>query len=92
MIRIGVRLSLVSLLAATLGRTVESAGAVPGAYRLRFYNTHTNERLDIVYRRANSYLLKPAKLDRYLRDPFTGEPCIMSNRGCLICCMISPYR
>src|ERR1700722_19363924 len=43
-------------------------------YRLFFYHTHTNERLDIVYRRGENYLPEAlAKLDHYLRDHRTGE-------------------
>jgi uncharacterized protein YcbK (DUF882 family) len=46
----------------------------PREYRLRFYHTHTNERLDLVYRRGDTYL--PGALDRldhYLRDYRTGD-------------------
>jgi uncharacterized protein YcbK (DUF882 family) len=66
---------LVGLLAAApLGQTWESASPSPRAYRLRFYHTHTNERLDIVYRRGEDYLPEAlAKLDHYLRDHRTGE-------------------
>ena len=72
-IRLGARWLLVLLMAATFGRNLQSADPSPRAYRLRFYNTHTNERLDIVYRRGDSYLPEAlAKLDRYLRDPLTG--------------------
>lgn len=43
-------------------------------YRLRFYHTHTNERLDIVYRRGDTYLPEAlATLDRFLRDHRTGD-------------------
>ena len=49
-------------------------GVVPKQeYRLRLYHTHTNERIDIVYRRGDRYL--PAALDRlngFLRDHRTG--------------------
>ena len=72
-IRLPARWLVVFLLAATFGRTLESAGTLSREYRLRFYNTHTNERLDIVYRRGDSYLPEAlAKLDRYLRDSLTG--------------------
>ena len=72
-IRLGARWLLVFLIAATLGRDLQSADTLAHDYRLRFYNTHTNERLDIVYRRGDSYLPDAlAKLDRYLRDPLTG--------------------
>jgi uncharacterized protein YcbK (DUF882 family) len=43
-------------------------------YRLRFYHTHTNERLDIVYRRGDAYLPEALdRLDQYLRDYRTGD-------------------
>ena len=38
------------------------------------YGPHTNERLDIVYRRSENYLPEAlAELDHYLRDHRTGE-------------------
>ena len=43
-------------------------------YELRLYHTHTNERLDIVYRHGDTY--DPAALDKlehFLRDHRTGE-------------------
>jgi uncharacterized protein YcbK (DUF882 family) len=62
---------IVLLLAAPLG---QASNPGPREYRLRFYHTHTNERLDIVYRRGENYLPDAlAKLDRYLRDHRTGE-------------------
>jgi uncharacterized protein YcbK (DUF882 family) len=62
------------LLIAPLGQTLGSATPAPREYRLRFYHTHTNERLDIVYRRGENYLPDAlAELDRYLRDHRTGE-------------------
>ena len=55
-----------------------SSGSNPGSsapeYRLRFYHTHTNQRLDIVYRRGDEYLPDALeKLDQYLRDYRTGD-------------------
>jgi uncharacterized protein YcbK (DUF882 family) len=42
--------------------------------RLRFYNTHTGERIDIVYRRGDQYISNAlAKLDYFLRDHVTGD-------------------
>jgi len=71
--RFGARWLPVFLLAAILERDLQSADTLAREYRLRFYNTHTNERLDVVYRRGASYLPDAlAQLDRYLRDPFTG--------------------
>ncbi|MGD0295549.1 MAG: DUF882 domain-containing protein [Bryobacteraceae bacterium] len=62
------------LLIAPLGQTLGSATPAPREYRLRFYHTHSNERLDIVYRRGENYLPDAlAELDRYLRDHRTGE-------------------
>jgi uncharacterized protein YcbK (DUF882 family) len=72
-IRFGARWLLAFLLAATVGQNLQSAAPSLRDYRLRFYNTHTNERIDIVYRRGDNYLPEAlAKLDRYLRDPLTG--------------------
>ncbi|HMD83890.1 MAG TPA: DUF882 domain-containing protein [Terriglobia bacterium] len=43
-------------------------------YKLRFYHTHTNERLEIVYRRGDTYLPAAlARLDYFLRDHRTGD-------------------
>lgn len=43
-------------------------------YRLRFYHTHTHERLDVVYRRGNSYIPEALdQLDHFLRDHRTGD-------------------
>lgn len=43
------------------------------SYRLRLYETHTNERIDVVYRRGNNYIPSAvAKLDHFLRDHRTG--------------------
>jgi uncharacterized protein YcbK (DUF882 family) len=65
--------AFVLLLIAPLGQTLKSATIAPREYRLRFYHTHTNERIDIVYRRGESYLPEAlAKLDHYLRDSLTG--------------------
>jgi len=52
------------------------AATAPAAreYRLRFFHTHTGERLDIVYRQGNRYLPEAlSALDRYLRDHRTGD-------------------
>lgn len=58
---------------ASFARTEESASP-PREYRLHFFHTHTGERLDIVYRRGDSY--SPAaldELDHFLRDHRTGD-------------------
>ena len=73
-IRNAVLWSIALLLVAPLGQTVRSATFAPREYRLRLYHTHTNERLDIVYRRGETYLPEAlAQLDHYLRDHRTGD-------------------
>jgi uncharacterized protein YcbK (DUF882 family) len=43
-------------------------------HRLLLYNTHTGERLDIVYRRGDQFIPSAlAKLDYFLRDHRTGD-------------------
>ena len=71
----GFRLSLILfLLSATLGHAAESAVPFPHEYRLRFYHTHTGERLDVVYRRGDQYIPEALdELDHYLRDHRTGD-------------------
>jgi len=65
---------VVLLLVAPFGQTSESTSPSEPEYRLRFYHTHTRERLDIVYRRGDAYLPEAlAELDHYLRDHRTGE-------------------
>lgn len=50
------------------------ANPQPQEYRLHFYHTHTNERLDIVYKRGDAYVPEAlARLDQYLRDYRTGD-------------------
>ena len=68
------RLSLILfLLVAPLGRTTEFTGFAPD-YRLRFYHTHTGERLDVVYRRGDQYIPEALEaLDYFLRDHRTGD-------------------
>jgi uncharacterized protein YcbK (DUF882 family) len=55
------------------GRTV-SASLDAHEYRLRFYHTHTRERLDVVYRRGDQYIPEALdELDHFLRDHRTGD-------------------
>jgi len=62
------------LLLATLGHTVESTVPSAHEYRLRFYHTHTGERLDVVYRRGDQYIPEALdELDHFLRDHRTGD-------------------
>jgi uncharacterized protein YcbK (DUF882 family) len=71
------RLSLILLfvLVPLLGHAgTEPASPSPREYRLRFFHTHTGERLDVVYRRGDQYIPEALdKLDHYLRDHRTGD-------------------
>jgi uncharacterized protein YcbK (DUF882 family) len=71
----GFRLSLILfLLSATLGYAADSTVPSSQEYRLRFYHTHTGERLDVVYRRGDQYIPEALdELDHYLRDHRTGD-------------------
>lgn len=75
-----VGLASLSLIAVFLmSPLVSHAGVGPGSaaareYRLRFYHTHTGERLDVVYRRGDQYIPEALlQLDHYLRDHRTGD-------------------
>lgn len=65
------------LLVATLllpARTALTTAPPAREYRLRLYHTHTNERLNVVYRRGDTYLPRAlGKLDHFLRDHRTGD-------------------
>jgi len=56
-------------------RTVADSGLISEpSYGLHFFHTHTGERLDIVYRKGNTY--DPGALEQlnhYLRDHRTGD-------------------
>ncbi len=55
-------------------RPAETPAAAQLEYRLRLYHTHTNERIDIVYRRGDQYIPSAvARLDQFLRDHRTGD-------------------
>ncbi len=66
---------LLFILAALLGHgSAESASLAAHEYRLRFYHTHTGERLDVVYRRGDQYIPEALdELDHFLRDHRTGD-------------------
>ena len=65
----------VLVLSALLGHAgANSVSPAAHEYRLRFYHTHTGERLDVVYRRGDQYIPGALeKLDHYLRDHRTGD-------------------
>jgi uncharacterized protein YcbK (DUF882 family) len=71
------KILLVGLMTVFLGLKGLSANAPDAAsdtpYRLRFFHTHTGERLDIVYRHGDAYDANAlAQLNHYLRDHRTG--------------------
>jgi uncharacterized protein YcbK (DUF882 family) len=50
-------------------------------HRLLLYHLHTNERIDIVYRRGDSYLSEAVQqLDHFLRDHRTGDVTALDPR------------
>jgi uncharacterized protein YcbK (DUF882 family) len=72
--------SLRAPLAATALLVIVPACAAPPSvpapreHRVRFFHTHTRERLDIVYRAGDRYLPEAlARLNHYLRDHRTGD-------------------
>ena len=77
-LRSALRCCLLSLLVLSLisplARALDVAQQPAPEYRLRFYHTHTGERLDIVYRRGDQYIPEALdKLDNFLRDHRTGD-------------------
>jgi uncharacterized protein YcbK (DUF882 family) len=67
----GLLAALAFLVILPAGAPAESAPPEQES-RVRFFHTHTGERLDIVYRRGGRYLPEAlAKLNYYLRDSFT---------------------
>jgi len=66
-------LMLMALAGPMPARGADLTPQPPREYRLCFYNTHTNERLEIVYRRGDRYLPGALeRLDHFLRDSLTG--------------------
>ncbi len=52
----------------------DASSSQPAEFRLRFFHTHTNEHIDIVYRRGDQYIPEAlARLNEYLRDYRTGD-------------------
>jgi uncharacterized protein YcbK (DUF882 family) len=64
-------------LIAASGARGQGSGASSTAsaeHTLQLYNTHTNEKIDVVYRRGDQYIQGAlAKLDYFLRDHNTNE-------------------
>jgi uncharacterized protein YcbK (DUF882 family) len=50
-------------------------------YRLRLYHLHTNERIDLVYRKGDEYIPEALdRLDQFLRDHRTGDVIQLDRR------------
>jgi len=68
-----VLVALVWLLFAVPSSSAASA-TTDGPYRLRFFHTHTGERLDVTYRHGEDYDPDAeARINQYLRDYRTGD-------------------
>ena len=68
--------ALLSLVALTTLCSCPALAIAPAAaeHRLRLYHTHTQERIDIVYRKGDTYLPDAiARLDWFLRDHRTEQ-------------------
>lgn len=69
--------ALLALACAPLSSAPTKTAGIPSLgpeYRLRFHHTHTGERLDIVYRRGDTYIPEAiSRLEYYLRDHRTGD-------------------
>jgi uncharacterized protein YcbK (DUF882 family) len=60
--------------ARTAGVTPQPPKSAQPESRLKLFHTHTQERLDLVFRRGETYLPEALEqLDRFLRDHRTGE-------------------
>jgi len=70
---VGAMLFLIALGAAH-AQAPGATSARAAEHSLQLYNTHTNEKIDIVYRRGDQYMqIALAKLDYFLRDHNTNE-------------------
>ncbi|HEX7285043.1 MAG TPA: DUF882 domain-containing protein [Candidatus Angelobacter sp.] len=73
MFRAVVAILLFALCGSAFPAAGNNAPALEPVYRLRLFHTHTNESLDVIYRRGDHYV--PAaleQLDHFLRDHRTG--------------------
>ena len=68
--------AMLFLIAASGARGQESGASSTASveHSLQLYNTHTNEKIDVVYRRGDQYIQGAlSKLDYFLRDHNTNE-------------------
>jgi len=69
-------LILFALITPLSGSPVSHASPVKAedVHRLRLYNTHTNEHIDVVYREGDAYVPEAiSDLEHFLRDTRTGD-------------------
>jgi uncharacterized protein YcbK (DUF882 family) len=66
---------------SSLSHAGESPVQPEPVYRLRLYHTHTNERIDVVYRVGETYVSSAIdQLDQFLRDHRTGDVIQLDRR------------
>ncbi len=66
---------------SALGRAAEDPIQPETAYRLRLFHTHTNERIDVIYRVGENYIPSAIdRLDHFLRDHRTGDVIQLDRR------------
>lgn len=83
-------LFLVVLIKPLQGRGADATLRSPREYRLRFYHTHTNERLEIVYRRGERIYRPRWPSSTIFCATTVPGMFVTSTRACLTCCMTSP--
>jgi len=74
---------VLALLAGILwcAQAAEPPTAPEPEYRLRLYHLHTDERIDVVYRRGDQYIPSAlVRLDEFLRDHRTGDVIELDRR------------
>lgn len=80
---------LLALASLLLALALQPSGLLAGqpiqpeaqAYRLKLYHTHTQERIDIVYRVGDNYVPDAVdQLDKFLRDHRTGDVIQLDRR------------
>lgn len=72
--RSGRAVLVLALLLLTIPASAPASKATDAPYRLRFFHTHTRERLDVVYRHGEDYDTDAeARINAYLRDYRTGD-------------------
>jgi hypothetical protein len=80
-------LLLAVLITPPAGRGSQATIQPPREYKLRFYHTHTNERLEVVYRRGGA--TSPRRWPGWTIFCAITAPgmFVTSTRACLTCCM-----